>query len=669
MTDKTSSGVRRRDFLAGAAALGVAAPLMPRAAFAQGASNAPPADTAIARIAIHPALGICRVGNSAEWFYAPEVPGLPAVPDGRYKDGTQKIKKQAQRFRIYAFNKDGQVIREITAADAEIRWSVHVANTKGAWYGFNNPLDNGDLAPGLPGQLRNQAITDWKERAEMLAINPGARGISGANVNPDGRNPAYAMVGRFWRKLDVPLGHLRTDAAGRLVVFPGDGLSQSAVPDNPITNFSDNDGWHDDWCDGPVRATVTLKIGDKPVTMEADNAWVACCGPDFAPDIPPFISLYDVIANVASEAGWLPEPKAPLSFRKYIYPLFHKLGLMDWVSQSANLDRRWIDVGDFLDPAYMAKLADPSAQNKEFRVKVFKCFRDPESKEQQQYTLPYMLGDGINYSASELFWFRIPQQQYKYLALWADGQFTNDLDLSKPETVTGLDQIPLSEQPEALTRAALEPCSGGAFHPGVELTWPLRHKELYSAPFRIKPSTERDPTLTQNLGLLLTPEVAFKGFKGTPPAVGPQMPGDLTRWMGLPWQCDAFSCQYVMFSNDLPTANWWPALLPIDVLPEIYYQGAMDAGLSPDERVKFFQNRVLWSRGVAGIGYHANASYTDGLNAMLYLWDRMGFVVRRDGPTDANAPKSLPKTMYVEVDRGSMDLMLDKPPFRRPVPR
>ncbi|MFM2045813.1 MAG: hypothetical protein RLY86_4389 [Pseudomonadota bacterium] len=666
-------GVRRRDFLAAAGAAGAlglgaglgAGLLGPRAAFAQGARNGPPADTEIARLAIFPALGIARVGNSPEWFLAPEVPGLPALPDGRYKDGDQRIKKQVQRFRIYAFNKAGEVIREVTAGDAKIEWTVHVANTKAAWYGFNNPLDNGEAAPGLPGQLRNQAITDWNQRGRMLCINPGPRTISGRDTNAKGSDARYSMTGRFWEKLDVPLGHLRTDEAGRLLVFPGDGLSQSAVPDNPISNFSDNDGWHDDWADGPVTAKVT--IGRQ--SFEVANAWVAACGPDFAPDIPPFISLYDVIADVAMDAGWMPPPATPLSFRRDIYPLFHRLGLMNWVSGSANLDRAWVAVGDFLDPAYMARLSDPAPANGEFRRQVLGAFRNPESNEQQQYKLPYMLGDGINYDASPLFWFRIPDRQWAILKAWAAGDFVNDLDLSQPETVTTLDRIPLSEQPAALTRAALEPCSGGAFHPGVELTWPLRHQALYSDAFRIRPSTDHDPSLIQNLGLLLTPEKAFGGFEGRPPAIGPQKPGDLTRWMGLPWQCDAFSCQYVMFSNDLPVANWWPALLPIDVLPELYYQGVMDPNLSAAERVKFFNSRVLWSRGVAGIGYHAEASYTDGLNSMLYLWSRMGFVVRRPGPTDAGAPADLPRTMYVEVDRGSMDLMLDQPPYRGPIPR
>lgn len=660
--------MRRRDFLAGAGALGLVAPLMARAAFAQPAPGtapaAPPRDQKVARLAIYPALGICRVGSSAEFFYAPEVPGLPALPDGRYKDGRDRIKKQAQRFRLYAFNAAGEVLREVTAAEADITWSVQVANTKGVWYGFNNPMDNGEQAPGLPGGLRNQAITDWKKRGEMLVINPGVHAITGRGVNPKGGDPAHAMVGEFWKRERVRLASLGTDADGRLIVFPGDGVAKSAIPNNPITNFSDNDGWHDDWCDGPVDARVTFKDG---TVVDAENAWVACCGPDFAPEIPPFISLYDVMRDTAIDGGWMAELKAPYSFRRDIYPLFRSLALMQWVAAAGAMMRQYADVGDFSDPAYVAKLADPSPANAELRRKVFAAFRDPAKDSSadvdQQFKLPFMLGDGVNYSGSPLRWFRIPDRQYAVLKAWADGQFTADLDPAAPEPVIGFDQIPLAQQPEALNRAALAPCSGGAFHPGVELTWTLRHKELYRGAFRIRKAENRDPTLVQDMGLLLTPEKAFKGFGKTPPAVGPQMPGDLTRWMGLPWQCDAFSCQQVLFSHDFLNATWWPALLPIDVLPELNYNGLMDPKLPPEERIKMFGARLAWSRGAAGIGYHANASYTDGLNRMIYLWERMGFVVSRPGPTDPGKPKEIPAKLYVEVDRGSMDLMLNERTF------
>lgn len=658
-----SSGIKRRDFLSQTGLALIAMPLMARAAFAQNAAAGPPSDTAIASLAVYPPLGIGRVGNSSEWFYAPEVPGLPALPNGDYKDGAQRIKKQVQRFRIYGFNAAGQAVREITAKEAKIEWTVHAANTKAAWYGFNNPLDNGERAPGLPGQKRNQQFLANDDRAKMLVIDAGPVTIAGAGINKTGDDRRYAMIGKFWNKLDVKLGHLQTDDDGRLLVFPGDGVSRSAVDNNPISNFSDNDGWQDDWCDGPVQAKVTFNDGSG---MPAENAWVACCGPDFAPDIPPFVTLYDVLNDVNIEAQWTQAPKPPLSFRKYIYPFFYRLGLMNWLAAAQNLDQRWIDVGNFADPDYVARLANPSVNNLPFRHSVFEAFRDPHDDALQQYKLPYMLGDGINYAGSPLRWFRIPKAQYAILKAWADGDFVDDLGGNAPETVTAIEQLPISEQPEALTRAALDPCSGGAFHPGVELTWPLRHKELYGGPFRIALSIKRDPSLVQDLGQLLTPDKAFSGYNNVPPAVAPQMPGDLTRWMGLPWQCDAFSCQQVVFANDFPNATWWPALLPIDVLPQAFYEAVINDKLSAAERLKFFNSRVAWSRGVAGIGYHAEASYNDGLNQMIYLWHRMGFVVKRQLPDDPTRPPGIPPVAYVEVDRGSMDLQGDGKVFRGP---
>src|SRR5438105_3710231 len=129
-----SPGMKRRDFLAGVGLASLGMPLLARAAFAQDAPAAPPADTTIARLAIYPAIGISRVGTSAEWFLAPEVPGLPPLRDGRYKDAAGRVKKQVQRFRVYGFNAAGEVVREVTAAEARIDWTVHVANTKAAWY-------------------------------------------------------------------------------------------------------------------------------------------------------------------------------------------------------------------------------------------------------------------------------------------------------------------------------------------------------------------------------------------------------------------------------------------------------------------------------------------------------------------------------------------------------
>ena len=56
-------------------------------------------DDRIVRAAIHPAIGIARVGNSPDgWFLGPEAPGPHPVPPGGFKDDQCRVKRQAARF-------------------------------------------------------------------------------------------------------------------------------------------------------------------------------------------------------------------------------------------------------------------------------------------------------------------------------------------------------------------------------------------------------------------------------------------------------------------------------------------------------------------------------------------------------------------------------------------
>lgn len=99
----------------------------------------------IVQYAIHPAIGIARVGNSPdEFFLAPQYPG--DVPAGPYKDAQGAVKRQAAQFRIYGLNQAGKVVKEITEDSARIEWRVHLANRKAAWYQFNNAMDLGPFS-------------------------------------------------------------------------------------------------------------------------------------------------------------------------------------------------------------------------------------------------------------------------------------------------------------------------------------------------------------------------------------------------------------------------------------------------------------------------------------------------------------------------------------------
>ncbi|MBI5131178.1 MAG: hypothetical protein HZA66_17185 [Rhodopseudomonas palustris] len=651
--------MKRRDFLLGAAALGLGAPVLAKAAISSlHAQQAAPQGAKIAKVAIFPAIGFSRVGNADEWFLAPEVPGLLNEPDGGFKDARGRVKKQVQRFRLFGYDDQGRVVREIDAA--QVTWSVHVANTKASWYGFVNAMDQGAAAPGVPGAQRN-AFIGLDKREAMLCIDPGAVAISGTSVNGQGGDDKYKMQGRFWQTLDVSLGHLRTDDKGRLLVFAADGVSRSSLPQNPVRDFTNNDGWHDDWADGWVKAEVTLD-GAK---LDCEPAWIVCCGPKFAPQLEPIVTLYDAAREAMIASGQLKAPADKVSFRRDVLPILRRAGAMQWVAAASFLGAAWHDVGDLSDPAIIETLSKPTADTRAARKKVFDIFRRPGGEDTRAYAVPIMLGDGVNYPDSPHSWLTLTPTQYRVLQLWADGQFEADYTNAAVDAVKTLDDLPVELRPEAMTRAALDACSGGAFHPGVEITWPIRHKALYRGPsetklpFRIALSNRK--SLNQDLGLQLNTVNVFAGNPAKPDQgapIGPQAPGDLTRWMGVPWQGDAFSCQSVLTASGFPTPVWWPALLPVDVLPEAFYKQMMRTDLSDEERLRFYHTRVPWARGAAGIGLHVEAGYTDGLRRMIELWTRMGVIVKRPGPKGL---AGVPDQVFVEVQRGSMDIVEPNP--------
>src|SRR4051812_9540689 len=119
---------------------------------------------------IHPAIGVARVGNSPEYFVGPEVPNAVAPPEGGYRDRQGRLKRQAARFRIYGYDSTGHVVAELNASNAEVAWTVHVANKKGAWYDFDAALDLPE-ASTLQSPRRNSPI-HGKDR-EKLVIDPG----------------------------------------------------------------------------------------------------------------------------------------------------------------------------------------------------------------------------------------------------------------------------------------------------------------------------------------------------------------------------------------------------------------------------------------------------------------------------------------------------------------
>lgn len=196
---------------------------------------------------IHPSIGLSRVGNSEEYYLAPESiaaldqpqhpddatkGGLPIVPGTDHeiishkdlRDANGAFKRQASRFRIFAYPESekakypAQRERELTIGDrlgdreiTDILWTVHVANKKAAW--FESDDDHGATAydhgqtPVLRN-LRSGLDPHNSRRLTQLVIDPGPRAIQGRDATPvafDAATPASLVEdGAIVRVVDYP---------------------------------------------------------------------------------------------------------------------------------------------------------------------------------------------------------------------------------------------------------------------------------------------------------------------------------------------------------------------------------------------------------------------------------------------------------------------------------
>ncbi len=329
-------------------------------------------------VKIFPSIGMARLGNSPEFYIGPELPfpaPPPVPPDGKYKDAQCRIRRQAQRFRLFGFFDDG-TNRELTAADGTVQWTVHLANAK-------------------------------PQPAEGITIDPGSRTLSGPNDSATFANGTYQGV-------EVPLGEAHTDADARLIVVGGFGASASPSG-APIVTFEDNHGWYDDVSDGPVNATIT--VGGH--LFQAAGAWAICPPPHYAPTVQSVISLYDTMRQTAIDDGLLAAPGQP-SFVNDIYPILTRALNARRVAAAAFGPGDHDTVSSVIPPvagtsqdaaraAIFAKLANPAGGGGDMPL----LFSGPDTSTLRQF-------------------------QYEQVRRWslAPGDFVNDWPPVAPTTVT-----------------------------------------------------------------------------------------------------------------------------------------------------------------------------------------------------------------------------------------
>ena len=573
---------------------------------------------------VHPAIGIGRVGNSEEIYIAPITAagtiepgglmgGLPIKPgtedtpitadDFRDQDGN--VKRQAARFRVYAYpagssgkypNGGGTLVTIGATVSgkkvADIVWTVNLANKK-----LNNysTVSKGNQFRGIGAyedpsllELRNDPYKgssnkDDPVRLRELFIDPGPRAIkasggTSAIVNFDAATPAAYANGTGaivpvpnypksfpvdFNKLYEPLlplnslGDLRVDSKGGVIVAGGlcttVAVSQDGkTPADPLNQATENGLWYDDAADGPVNAVI---IFDDKSTAEVQAGWYVTGDPGYAPQTRNIVSTWDdVYDSFVRYLGLVPELYSndtfntgyKPSFQEDIQPIFHAAMLQRWNTNLPSIAISNHDVIGAIKPT-----DDPTSKIPNLTTLI----RNPASPSDIQTGSPLMplsLGD------AEKSFLTVSPTQYFLLNQWHANAY-----LKEPGPALG--------PGERLDRITLENCLGGRYSPGIEVSFPIRDPNLYikdwqaqdCGPFRINAKPLDYSTAQKDKPFLTFGYIPLQEF--------PVEPGDISKFMSVPWFTDYNSCGTHLADPNPPTNNtlfWsWPAERPFSTYP------------------------------------------------------------------------------------------------------
>jgi hypothetical protein len=389
---------------------------------------------------------------------------------------------------------------------------------------------------------------------------------------------------------------------------------------------------------------------DDGAQADVASAWVTTTDPSFAPQILNMVSAWDDIydcwvrnLDLAPEIfdrklGSYVKDYRP-TFEDQIAPIFRSASQQRWV---ANLSPHGAAAHDKL-----CMITASDDQHQSALAGILPIFRNPFEPDDRNNTtkMPLALGDGYEPFLS------LRKTQYFFLKQWNEGR---ESFRPGPGNVLG--------PGEYLDKAVLVNCLGGRFSPGIDVTFIVREPAIYvqpwqtngTGPFRIKrklldyfSSLRRDqPLLT--IGFVPR-HCEDEGLE----------PGDLGKFMAVPWHTDYNSCAtHPPLPN--PTGNrkvfWsWPAQRPVAVSLGSDVQWVNDKDSGEEKRLKAALGPQRWS--VRGYGTDSPDAekwgrYQERID-MLDNWHRIGVVLQatRIDELSARVPPgvTVPSNWFLEA--------------------
>ena len=645
---------------------------------------------------VHPSINFARFGTSDEYILSPETSaglaqqgtkvtgGLPikegtesdTVTSSDLRDADGLLKKQGARFRLYAYEDSddeqypcGQGIEVCIGtklADGrtvtDMIWSSHLANKKAAAYNVVNNKGIEAYDGDVPQRRNPEVHGDVNDptRLSQLMIDAGPRAISASTKDTaefSRCSIASADKGGIIVKLpDYPisfpqdsneelyepsgpldtLGSMHTDDKGRLILLasPGNAVGQYDEYGEVIQMTGDlnNAGWFDSAADGPVNVTLCFDDGS---VQDAHGAWVVCCDPAYAPQIRNVVSVWDNVYDMfVQDLKLQPDLYNPKSgsyqdsfmpdFTADIKPLFIACNLQRWTANlppfalGAHTAVDAIDKSDDPDGTIMAGL---------------NFIRNPNIKDESNIGAPLM---PLALGEAGTSFLTVTKTQYFKLEQWSKGHYNQDDTQSYGPG-------------ELLDIASLSNCLGGRYVPGIEVSYSIMDKEIYvqdwkksgSGPFRIK-----QQSLPYEKAQRSTPFLNI-GWIPLHNMTDGLQPGDLSKFMAIPWQTDYNSCSIhataintdgVNESNGaLTTLYWsWPSQRPDAVyVAEEVFNNVLPA-----------QKWSIRGPGTYAVNPASAATFQSPVQS-IEDWDKIGIIIQA---TNIDEPhKSFDSDLYLEV--------------------
>ncbi|XOV78238.1 MAG: LodA/GoxA family CTQ-dependent oxidase [Aestuariibacter sp.] len=653
---------------------------------------------------VHPTINFARVGNSEEYYLAPETAagelideetgmfgGLPVKPntestpidESDFRDVGGKVKRQAARFRLFAYDK-GQTQypaedkgREIKIGDSvggkkiqDIVWQVHLANKKNN--NFSITSSNGE-EEGIVAYENNQTPpvrnpqygSDLanSDRLNKLVIDAGPRAMSVANsaqktlhfsqtgqacyVQNDGTiasQPDYpiSFPNQHFNMFE-PLGVI--DSLGEMLIEQGSGRLIVTGGYGKASGIKDSAG-------NPPKLNDAIDNDD----------WFddTSDGPVTATIIFEDGTIEQAVHGwvVCTDPGYAPQTRNVVSTWDDVYdtwiqhlslqPEIFNNGFQDNYVASFYGDVIPVFHGAFLQ-RWNTALPNKGVNGHNF-IAMIKPTDDPTAKIpsfKQLIRKPSPPGTKDEPNNEDGVPGKMPlalgDAMKSFLSVTETQYFLMNQWYDGKSVAS---HEPLGEG-EYMDKMVLENCLGGRYSPGIDLTFVVRDVNLYeqnwqgeTGPFRVNMQLLDYSTASKDQHFLNVGYIPLRTAQVEP--------GDLCKFMSQPWHTDYNSCA-THTPDPNPSENntlyWsWPAQRPVSVYPK--------------EACKYDSKTNTWSIGdtwfsVRGDGTETPYPQQQGRYQCYFdfveNWHKVGFVIQGLQIPDAEHGTNYGADKFLEV--------------------